>query len=93
MDALLKTQTRPHKHVDIIVSVANTPKVQEILARRGFSIKQDTPPNSFILANGSGLEFDVHAVTFDNSGNRVYRMENGRDWVYPAEGFGGRGVV
>jgi hypothetical protein len=32
-------------------------------------------------------------VTFDARGNGVYRMASGADWVYPAEGFAGRGFV
>ena len=35
----------------------------------------------------------MHAVTFDANGNGVYRMATGTDWVYPAEGFAGRGLV
>ena len=28
-----------------------------------------------------------------DDGNGVYRMQNGEDWIYPAEGFNGRGIV
>jgi len=93
VDALLGVQTRPHKDVDIIARVSDTPKMRQVLARRGFTVKQGTPPNAFVLANGSGLEVDIHAVVFDDFGNGVYRMENGEDWVYPAEGFAGRGMI
>jgi lincosamide nucleotidyltransferase A/C/D/E len=93
IDALLKTQTRPHEDVDIILRVSDVPELRKILGRRRFVIKEGSPPNSFVLANGSGLEVDVHAVVFDDDGNGVYRMENGEDWIYPAEGFSGRGVV
>jgi lincosamide nucleotidyltransferase A/C/D/E len=93
VDALLQTQTRTHKDVDIVTPVADVPKLQELLALRGFAVREGTPPNSFVLANGSGLEVDVHAVTFDADGNGVYRMQNGEDWIYPAEGFSGRGLV
>jgi len=93
VDALLETQTRPHKDVDIILRVADVPQLQELLALRGFTVREGTPPTSFVLADGAGLEVDVHAVTFDDEGNGVYRMQNGEDWIYPAEGFGGRGVI
>ncbi len=93
VDALLQTQTRTHKDVDIVLRVADVPRLQEILTARGFAIREGNPPNSFVLANGAGLEVDVHAVTFDDDGNGVYRMQNGRDWVFPAEGFNGRGLV
>ena len=93
IDALLKTQTRVHKDVDIILRVIDVPRVQDILGRRGFTIREGAPLNSFVLADGIGLEVDVHAIAFDDEGNGVYRMENGEDWIYPAEGFSGRGVI
>ena len=93
VDALLGTQTRPHQDCDLILSVADVPKLQEILEPRGFAVQRGAPPNSFVLADHSGLEVDVHAVVFDAHGNGVYRMENGQDWIYPAEGFSGRGIV
>jgi lincosamide nucleotidyltransferase A/C/D/E len=93
VDALLETQTRSHKDVDIILRVADVPQLQKLLAMRGFTVREGTLPTSFVLADGAGLEIDVHAVVFDADGNGVYRMQNGKDWIYPAEGFGGRGVV
>src|SRR3990172_4837674 len=47
----------------------------------------------FLLADASGLEVDVHAIVFDPERNGVYRMENGQDWIFPAAGFSGWGVV
>ena len=32
-------------------------------------------------------------MVFDAHGDGVYRMENGDDWVFPADGFSGRGRV
>jgi lincosamide nucleotidyltransferase A/C/D/E len=93
VDALLETQTRPHNDVDIVVRVIDVPKLQAILAHRGFAVREGSPPDSFVLADGSGLEVDVHAVAFDDEGNGVYRMQSGEDWIYPAEGFRGRGVI
>src|SRR5918998_2654106 len=93
VDALLETQTRTHKDVDVVLRVADVPKLRELLATRGFAVREGKPPDSFVLANGAGLEVDVHAVTFDDDGNGVYRMQNGEDWVFPAEGFSGRGLV
>jgi lincosamide nucleotidyltransferase A/C/D/E len=93
IDALLETQTRIHRDVDIILPLTHVPKLQELLALRGFAIRDGAPPDSFVLANGFGLEVDVHAVTFDGDGNGVYRMQNGENWIFPAEGFSGRGLV
>ncbi len=93
VDALLETHTRSHQDVDIILRVADVPQLQELLVLRGFTVREGTPPTSFVLANGAELEIDVHAVTFDDERNGVYRMQNGEDWIYPAEGFQGRGVI
>jgi lincosamide nucleotidyltransferase A/C/D/E len=93
VDALLEIQTRAHKDVDLILRVVDVPMLQEILGIRGFAVRSGAPPYSFVLADGAGLEVDVHAVVFDDRGNGVYRMENGEDWIYPGEGFTGRGTV
>jgi lincosamide nucleotidyltransferase A/C/D/E len=91
VDALLHEQSRPHKDVDVIVRVSDVPELRNLLERTAFVLKEGTPPESFVLTNGRGLEVDVHAVVFDEVGNGVYRMENGQAWIYPAEGFDGRG--
>ena len=93
VDALLGEQTRKHKDVDIIPRVSDVEKLRELLAERNFAFKEGKPPDSFVLADGAGLEVDIHAVAFDEEGNGIYRMQNGEDWIFPAEGFGGRGVV
>ena len=93
VDALLQQQTRSHKDVDLVVRVSDVPKLREALKRRGFVMCNGSPPDSFVLADSSGLEVDVHAVAFDDEGNGVYRMQNGKTWVYPAEGFLGRGTI
>ena len=93
VDALLHEQTRPHKDMDVVVRVSDVSELRKLLRSRGFELKEGSPPNSFVLADGQGLEVDVHAVVFDDMGNGIYRMENGQDWIYPAEGFHGRGYV
>lgn len=93
VDALLGIQTRPHKDVDIIVSIGDVPKLQVALGVRGFAIVRGTPPHALVLVDHSGLEIDVHGVSFDAKGNGIYRMDNGVDWIFPAEGFSGQGVV
>jgi lincosamide nucleotidyltransferase A/C/D/E len=93
VDALLGIQTRPHKDVDLIVCLADVPQLRDLLGPRGFAVREGSPPSCFVLADGMGLEVDVHPVTFDAEGNGVYRMEDGQDWIYPAEGFEGRGTV
>jgi lincosamide nucleotidyltransferase A/C/D/E len=93
VDALLGSQSREHRDLDIVLCRSDVPKLQTVLARRGFAVLNGKPPDSFVLADGSGLEVDVHAVVFDDKGDGVYRMQNGKDWIYPAEGFKGQGII
>src|SRR5215813_4833755 len=93
VDAVLGEHTRPHNDVDIIPRVSDLPKLREILRDRGFEIQQGGTESNFVLADGCGLEVDVHAIVFDRDGNGIYRMENGAHWIFPSAGFAGRGVV
>ena len=93
VDAVLGTQTRSHKDVDIILRLADLRKLRDILAGRGFEMRDGGTESNFVLADDSGLEVDVHAIVFDQDGNGVYRMANGSDWIFPAAGFSGRGLV
>ena len=93
VDAVLGEQTRPHKDLDIIVQTSDLPRLRELLGVRGFRIKEGGTESNFVLAEGNGLEIDVHAFVFDEAGNGVYRMSNGEDWIFPAAGFAGRGEI
>jgi lincosamide nucleotidyltransferase A/C/D/E len=64
-----------------------------MLANRGFSIKPGGRESNFVLVDSCGLEVDVHAITFDEDGNGVYRMADGSDWIFPAAGFASHGTV
>jgi lincosamide nucleotidyltransferase A/C/D/E len=88
-----RAQTRTHNDVDLVVCVTDVPTFQDVLRPTGFFVREGSPPDSFVLANGSGPEVDLHAIAFDQEGNGVYRMQNGKDWIYSAEGFLGRGVI
>jgi lincosamide nucleotidyltransferase A/C/D/E len=93
VDAVLGEQTRSHKDVDIILRLSDVSKLREIVSERGFEIRGGGRDANFVLAHPSGLEVDVHAIEFDDRGNGVYRMQDGSDWIFPAAGFSGRGVI
>jgi lincosamide nucleotidyltransferase A/C/D/E len=93
VDAALGEQTRSHKDLDIIVQISDLPLVRKLLDNREFRIKEGGTESNFVLADGDGLEVDVHAFVFDETGNGVYRMSDGEDWIFPAAGFAGRGEI
>lgn len=93
VDAALGEQTRSHKDLDIILQSKNLSRLREILGARRFHDKEGGTESNFVLADDQGLEVDVHAIIFDESGNGVYRMQSGEDWIFPAAGFAGRGEI
>jgi lincosamide nucleotidyltransferase A/C/D/E len=93
VDALLERELREHDDLDLICELRHTEAVIEFLARLGYELVAGGPPNSFVCVDLRGRQVDVHPVTFDAEGGGLYQMEDGRVWVYPAQGFGGRGRV
>jgi lincosamide nucleotidyltransferase A/C/D/E len=93
IDALLETQSRAHKDVDLIVALAEAEPLTTLLNGHGFRLKDGGRLENYVLADDVGREVDVHVVAFDPQGNGNYQMENGEVWVFPAKGFSGRGRV
>lgn len=93
VDALLGRQTREHDDLDVVVEVADVSRVTDLLTRLGYALVAGAAPKSFVMVDPRGLQVDVHPVTFDAEGGGVYAMEDGKTWVYPGEGFTGRGTV
>ncbi len=93
VDALLANETRTHKDVDIVIALRDVPKLQEILAEKGFVVREGIVPHSFLLADSNGLEVDVHSAQFNERGDGIYRMQNGEDWIFTSEDLGGIGSI
>lgn len=93
VDALLGEQRRPHKDLDLVLSLNDVEAAHRVLQERGFRLVRGAPPAAFVLADGGGREIDVHPVHVTGDGDGIYRMENGEEWVYPAAGFAGEGRV
>ena len=92
VDALLGEQTRTHDDLDLIVRVDETRTMCEVLAGDGYRLVEGVLESNFVLRDAREHAIDVHPVRF-KAGDGIYRMENGRDWVFPAEGFTGTGQI
>ena len=91
VDAVLGEQTRPHADLDLVVPVDDLPGLRRALD--GFvEIPGGTDVN-FVLRDSGVREVDIHAIRFDEAGNGIYPMASGTTWIFPAEGFEGRGLV
>ncbi len=93
VDALLGSQTRPHADLDIVIDIAHVRVMIELLAARGFEVVDGEVPWHFVLSDRRARRLDVHPVRFQPGGDGLYRMEDGTDWPYPAQGFTGQGRV
>jgi lincosamide nucleotidyltransferase A/C/D/E len=93
VDALLGEQVREHDDLDLVVELNTTQVLTATLGRLGYAHVAGHAPSSLVLVDKAGRQVDVHPVVLDDEGGGVYRMEDGGDWTYPAEGFSGRGRV
>ena len=93
VDALLGEQLRPHDDLDLVARLDDSPRIEQALDERGYVLAGGGPPLSFELVDAEGHQVDVHPASFTTSGDGIYRMASGEDWVYPAEGFGGVGRI
>ena len=94
VDALLEEQVREHDDLDLVVDLADADGTIATLRGAGYEHVAGSPPMSFVLVDEAGRQVDVHPVTFNEErGGGVYVMEDGEEWVYPAQGFSGRGRV
>ncbi len=92
VDALLGRETREHDDLDVVVELRYSDRVVQLLSDLGYELVAGGVPKGFVLVDRHGRQVDVHPVTFDRDGGGVYWMEEG-EWVYPAEGFSGQGMV
>ena len=92
-DALLGEQTRQHDDLDLVIDMEDCHRLIDALAEHGFEVKEQDSPNAFVLTDSGGRQVDVHAAHFDEAGNASYRMRDGEDWMFPAEGLRGEGLI
>lgn len=93
VDALLERQTRDHDDLDLVAELRQADRIIELIHGLGYEVVAGATPKSFVLVDSLGRQVDVHPVTFDADGGGLYQMDDGREWVYPADGFSGRGRV
>lgn len=93
VDALLGSETRPHDDLDIVVAVAQLDNARDALRALGYVLAVDELPTRCVLRDPADRRIDVHPVTIGPTGEGRQRLPDGTDGIYPAEGFGGQGIV
>ena len=93
VDALLGEQTRPHDDLDAVISVEDVELTLRTLGDIGFSMMTDELPQGFVVCDASDRRVDFHPVRFRSDGAGAQPMNDGAEWIYPAEGFSGSGSI
>ncbi len=105
IDALLQVQTRPHKDLDFISLVDDIVRLQDLLSREGYSLKElwsencwvmDSDgiktPTAFVLQDMVGRQIDVHAMRLDDRGNGIPAWSN-EELIFKRENLAGEGSI
>lgn len=88
IDALLGTQTRPRRDLDLMHRQEQEPTVVAALAEAGFVESLDWRPVRFVVADPQGREIDLHPLVFAPDGSATQAStEPGRPFIYPATSF------
>ena len=89
IDALLGVQYRLHEDLDVVVPLADVDTMIGALDVFGYVVAEDDRPTRLVLRTTTGLQVDVHPVTFDPAGIgwQAGALPDGGDCAYPAEGF------
>jgi len=93
IDALLGEQTRVHDDLDLVSRIEDSPRIEEALGEHGYVLAGGGLPHSFELVDAEGHQVDVHPVSFGADGSGVYAMAGGGEWIFPAAGFDGSGLI
>jgi len=105
IDALLQTQTRPHKDLDVIILVEDIVRMRELLSHDGYDLNHLWPENSwivdangvevptaFVLQDSEGREVDAHAIRLDDQGGGIPAWLND-GLVFRMEDLAGKGMI
>jgi lincosamide nucleotidyltransferase A/C/D/E len=93
VDALVGRQTRKHEDLDIAISLSEADIVIASLTSLGYKVYDDEMPTRLDLRDDQDHRVDLHPLTFDQSGNGLQQLQDGRFGTYTAEGLTGSGTV
>ncbi|HEV2239918.1 MAG TPA: hypothetical protein VGR98_02645 [Streptosporangiaceae bacterium] len=93
VDALVGRQTRKHDDLDIAIVLDEADAVIASLAGLGYQVHADELPTRLDLRDDQDHRVDLHPLTFDQAGNGLQQLQDGRYGTYTAEGLSGRGRV
>lgn len=105
VDALLGEETRSHKDLDVVMLLDDVVRMRDLMAQQGYAFaylweeNRDAvdgdgveTPTAFVLQDGEGREFDVHAMRHDRDGNGIPAWE-AAGFLFTREDLSGTGTI
>ena len=93
VDALVGIQTRDHADVDLVMPLEQAPLAEQALSIIGFTVLESELPTRFDMRNAHNHRIDFHIVTFDDDGDGIQQLQDGRLFHFPSYGFKGTGSI
>lgn len=102
VDALLHRETRPHKDLDLLVTVDTLPLLWQGFAEHGFTVQyvweenrwldeeSERQPTAFVVADDQGREMDIHVIDVEPDGSLVQLYTH--QWPFP-ESITDQGII
>src|SRR5262249_33664713 len=93
VDALLHRETRPHKDLDLLITLSNLPRLWKLLQEHGFTLQYvweenlwlemepERLPTAFVVADEQQREIDAHVIDFGPDGAIIQHYTN--PWAFP----------
>lgn len=93
VDALIGSQSRPHRDLDLHVSLSDALAVQGLLLDAGYEVVNDQFPIRVEMARSSGQMVDLHPFHLDADGTARGQMTDGGCWIFDEEALSGAGKI
>ena len=87
VDALVGSETRPHRDLDLAVDAEDLDACMATLADLGYTVETDRLPLRVEVAATGERWVDVHPVRFDTQGQGIQGDPAGTHFQYPATAF------
>lgn len=87
VDALVGSQTRHHRDLDLTVDAEDFDDCMAVLASLGYTVETDWLPLRVEVAAPGGRWVDLHPVRFDAQGRGVQGDREGVHFLYPPSAF------
>ncbi|MDP9067902.1 MAG: hypothetical protein M3N53_06100 [Actinomycetota bacterium] len=97
IDALIGTQTRQHKDIDLLVPIESAEQLRQIFRAPEWETTKDNMPVQLAFGRRDGVAVTFDLVTLDHEGGATQQLYEGDSWgsefYFTPEGLSGEGTI